>query len=163
MRDTQDRDRQAAVDEAEVAVTAKKIAKKTAKKTTKAVERPTTCKECSLLRGGPDNHKCACDWRKMTTAERKADRAEQKRLSDERQVEMKRVDLQLDLSPSNAQELLTSLKPWLKEFHSGFMQLKLSARDVQSIYICLVPQQLKKLVARLAEIARRPSVKRRPR
>lgn len=135
-------------------MTAKKATKGEKKTKKKPAKRSTTCKACGFLRGGPDNETCVCDWRKMTPAERKADRKRWRAISAQRRVEMKRIDLHLELSPSNAQELLTSLKPWLKEFHSGSMQMKLSARDAQSIYICLGPQQLKKLVARLAEMAR---------
>jgi hypothetical protein len=126
----------------------------TATKTKKAAKRSTICKACGFLRGGPDNHKCNCDWSAMTAAERKAERKREHAESAQRRVELKRIDLRLDLSPSNAQELLSSLKPWLKEFRSGAMQMRLSARAAQSIYIIVGPQQFKKFVARLAEVAR---------
>ena len=130
------------------------MAKKTVKKTKATSKRSTTCKTCGLLRGGPDNHKCACVWSKMTAAERNAEQKRWHAAREQRLVRMKRIDFNLDLSPSNAQELLTSLKPWLEEFHSGSMQLQFGVRDLKSIYVYLRPQQLKKLIARLAEIAR---------
>jgi hypothetical protein len=97
----------------------------------------------------------------MTPAERKAERAEHKRLRDAREVRMDRVDLHFDLSPSKAQKMHASLEPILEELRGGgggsFTQLGIDMRDVSKIYIVLGRGQMEDLVARLAEVAgRRP-------
>jgi hypothetical protein len=68
-------------------------------------------------------------------------------------IQLRKINLALDLSPSGAREALASLKGALEESSgSGSAQLRLDARDLNAIYVYLPVRQLKSLVARLVAL-----------
>jgi hypothetical protein len=102
----------------------------TPKKTAKSAVRKTTAK------------------RRKTAGRRVEPRT---RRDDSFLVQIKAVDLGLDLSLSGARDALAFLKGTLEANEgSGQAQLRLDARDLNAIYVYLSPRQLKKLVARFA-------------
>ena len=73
-------------------------------------------------------------------------------------VQLRKIDLALDLSPRQVREVRASLKGAL-EGSSGSAttaQLRLGGRDLNNIYIYLSMRQLKSLVARLKALVELP-------
>jgi hypothetical protein len=65
-------------------------------------------------------------------------------------VQLRKIDLALDLSSAGAREALASLKGALEgATSSGPVQLRLDACDLSSIYLYLSQKETKSLVARL--------------
>jgi hypothetical protein len=65
-------------------------------------------------------------------------------------VQLRRINLALDLTPAGAREALASLNGALEGSEgSGSAQLRLDARDLNAIYLYLPVRELKNLVGRL--------------
>jgi hypothetical protein len=74
---------------------------------------------------------------------------------DDGLVRILRVELKLDLTPSGAQSLRSSLEGALKAASSSSWtaQTYVPASELNGIYLYLGPRETKQIVARLAEIA----------
>ena len=64
-------------------------------------------------------------------------------------VQIRRINLHLNLSPSGVRGARTSLERAFAAGRSGPVQLRLNARDLNSISLCLEAAQAKNLRARL--------------
>ena len=67
-------------------------------------------------------------------------------------VQVKRVNLTLDLSSSGARNTLTTLRRILAERGTGPTQLRLAARDLNALYVYLPARDVKSVVARLVAL-----------
>lgn len=76
-----------------------------------------------------------------------------RRKSDVGLVAIKGVELSLNLTPSAARELRSNLETMLGGAKGGIAQLHIEARELNEIYVYVGVGHMKKIIARLAEIA----------